>query len=233
MSAVLCTLILLAAQEEVPFPLYEHDPWGGFGAGSSVVRLTVLGKIRTEETITIKAVDKDSKTLSVSKPGSADQEGMVKFTPFSETLTAPGRGLKQSGKSNKQVSIGERKVKALVREFVPDRIALDMYRLTTVDEMPGGIVELTWKAENAQTKSDVAYTFKGLEPLKIGGNAYGCAKIEVTATDTGKAKRKIEATYWISEAVPGFLVRSRVKDTVDKAVTETAMDVVKFEAKKP
>jgi len=233
MTALLWMALFLAPQEELPFPVFEHDPWAGFGAGSSVTRLTVVGKIRSEATITIKAVDKDSATLTVSKPGADDQEGAVKFVAFSDALVAPGKGLKQSGKSNKQISIGDRKTKALVREFIPDRLALDLYRLTTADEMPGGVYEVTWKAENAQSKNDVAYTFKGMEPIKIGGNSYGCAKIELTATETAKTKRKIEGSYWISEAVPGFLVRSRIKDTVDKVTTETGMDVVKFEAKKP
>ncbi|HXX92119.1 MAG TPA: hypothetical protein VEN81_00705, partial [Planctomycetota bacterium] len=60
-------LVLLAAflaqQDELPFPVYERDPWGGLGAGSFVTRLSVVGKVRSEETLTLKAVDKDSKTL--------------------------------------------------------------------------------------------------------------------------------------------------------------------------
>jgi hypothetical protein len=223
--------LVLAPQEEFPFPVFERDPWGGFGAGSSVVRLTVVGKIRTEETITLKAVDKDSKTITVSKPGADDQEETVKFIPFSDTLIA--RGLKQSGKSGKQVSIGDRKVKALIREFIPDAIALDITRLTSADEMPGGIVDLTWKMEDDLVKYDVTYGFKGMDPVKIGGQSFGAAKIDLTFVETKKKKRKIEATLWISEAVPGFLARSRIKDTVDKVTTETSMDVVKVEVKKP
>jgi hypothetical protein len=99
--------------------------------------------------------------------------------------------------------------------------------------MPGGIFEIVWKAEDDEVKSDVTYAMKGLETLKVGGVAIECAKIDMTATETKKKKRKVEATYWISEKVPGFLVRSRLKDTFDKLTTETAMDVAKFEARKP
>ena len=69
-------------------------------------------------------------------------------------------------------------------------------------------------------------------PIKVGGQTIDCARIELTATETKKKKRKVEATYWISEKVPGFLVRSRLKDTQDKVTTETSTEVLKFELKK-
>ena len=233
MNAILWTVMLLAPQEELPFPVFERDPWGGFGAGSSVSRLTVTGKLRSEETITVKTVDKDSRTLSVSRPGKDDEEGAVKFTPFTESLVSPAGGCKLTGKSNKQVSLGDRRVTGLVREFTPATLALTLWRITTADEMPGGIALLTLKAEDDQAKTDVAYTMKGMEPLKIAGQTVECAKIELVASETKKKKRKLEGTYWISEKVPGFLVRSRLKDTQDKVTVETGVDVVKFEAKKP
>lgn len=224
---------LLAQQDELPFPVFEHDPWGGFGAGSAVTRLTVVGKLRSEETITLKALDKGSKTLLVARAGEDDKEESVKFVAFTDGLVAPGRGYQQGGKSNKQVALGDKRVKALVREFTPTQLALDLWRITTTADMPGGIFEIVWKAEDDVVKTDVAYAMKGMETLKIAGSAVECAKIDMTATETKKKKRKVEATYWISEKVPGFLVRSRIKDTLDKVTTETAMDVVKFEAKKP
>jgi hypothetical protein len=233
MNTILWAAMLLAPQEEFPFPVYEHDPWGGFGAGSSVTRLTVTGKIRSEETITVKAVDKDSETLTVTRPGKDDEEGAVKFVAFTDSLVAAGSGFQAGGKSNKQVAIGDKRVKALVREFVPTQLALKVWRITSTSEMPGGIFEISWKGEDDVTKSDVSYAMKGMETLKVGGVAVECAKIDMTATETKKKKRKVEATYWISEKVPGFLVRSRIKDTLDKVTTESAMDVVKFEFKKP
>ena len=233
MISMLLAAMLAVQQEEHPFPVFDRDPWGGFGAGSSVTRLTTTGKLRSEETITVKAVDKDSKTLTVSRPGKDDQEGALKFIAFTDGLVAPGSGFQQGGKSNKQVAIGEKRVKALVREFVPTQLALTTWRVTTTSEMPGGIFEIVWKAEDDLVKSDVTYTMKGFETLELGGVAVDCAKIDMVATETKKKKRKLEATYWISEKVPGFLARSRVKDTVDKVTTETAMDAVKFEAKKP
>ena len=233
MISLLLAALLTPQQEEFPFPVFDRDPWGGFGAGSSVTRLTTTGKLRSEETITVKAVDKDSKILTVSRPGKDDEEGAVQFTAFTESLTAPGGGFKLTGKSNKQVSLGEKRVTGVVREFTPGQLSLGSCRVTTTDEMPGGIALLTLRAEDDQTKSDVSYTMKGMEPIKIAGQSVDCAKIELVATETKKKKRKLEGTYWISEKVPGFLVRSRLKDTVDKVTTETSMDVVKFELKKP
>jgi hypothetical protein len=224
---------LLAQQDELPFPVFEHDPWGGFGAGSSVIRLTVVAKIRTEETLTLQAADKGSKTILIARPGKDDEEATVKFVAFTDGLVAPGSGYQQGGKSNKQVAIGDKRVKALVREFMPTQLSLNLWRVTTTADMPGGIFEVVWKAEDDEVKSDVTYGMKGMETLKVGGAAVECAKIDMTATETKKKKRKVEATYWISEKVPGFLVRSRIKDTFDKVTVETAMDVAKFEAKKP
>jgi hypothetical protein len=230
-------LVLLAAllspQDELPFPVFEHDPWGGLGAGSSVIRLTVVNKVRTEETITLKTVDKGSKTLVVTRAGKDDEEVAVKFVAFTDGLVAPGSGFQQGGKSAKQVTIGDKRVKALVREFTPTQLSLNLWRVTTTADMPGGIFEIVWKAEDDEVKTDVAYAMKGMETLKVAGTAIECAKIDMTATETKKKKRKLEATYWISEKVPGFLVRSRLKDTFDKVTTETAMDVAKFEARKP
>jgi len=234
MNTLLLALALFAAQDDPPpFPLFERDPWGLCGAGSTVIRVTTVNKVRTEETITLKSVEKDSKTFTVIKTGKDDEEGAVKFIPFSDTLTSPEGGYKVSGRSTKQVAVGEKRVKAQVREITPTQLALSIWRLTTADEMPGGIVDANLKSEDDKVKLDISYTHKGVEPIKLGGQTLDCYKIEVGATETRRKKRKIEATYWLSEKVPGLLVRSRVKDAQDKNVTETAMDVVKFELKKP
>lgn len=233
MSAILLAAALFAFQEDpLPFPVFERDPWGLCGPGSSVTRVSLVNKVRSEETLTLKAVDKDSRTFTVSRPGKADEEGAVKFVPFTDSLLSPESGYKQSGRSNRQVAIGDRRVKALVREFTPSALALNVWRITTADEMPGGIVDITWKSEDDATKYDVTYTLKGMEPLKVGGQTVECARIELSATETKKKKRKIQGSYWISEKVPGLLVRSRLTDTVDRIASEMAMDVVKFELKK-
>jgi len=166
-------------------------------------------------------------------PGKDDEEGAVKFVPFVDSMISPEGGYKQSGKSTRQVSIGDRRVKALVRELTPSALALNIWRVATADEMPGGIVDITWKAEDDKTKYDVTYTMKGMEPVKVGSQTLECAKIELSATETKKKKRKVEGTYWLSEKVPGLLVRSRVKDTTDKNATETSMDAAAFVLKKP
>lgn len=234
MSAMLLAAALFSVQEDpLPFPVFERDPWGLCGAGSSVTRLSIANKVRSEETMTLKAVDKDSRTFTLSRPGKDDEEGAIKFVPFTDSLLSPEGGYKQSGRSNRQVAIGDRRVKALVREFTPGALALNVWRITTADEMPGGIVDITWKSEDDTTKYDVTYTLKGMEPVKVGAQTIECAKIELSATETKKKKRKIQGTYWLSEKVPGLLVRSRVTDTVDRVANETSMDVIKFELKKP
>ncbi|HLF93297.1 MAG TPA: hypothetical protein VJB14_07540 [Planctomycetota bacterium] len=234
MNTILLALALFAAQDEpLPFPVFERDPWGLAGPGSSITRLGVTAKVRSEETITLKAVDKDSRTFTVSRPGKDDEEGAIKFVPFAESLISPEGGYKLSGKSNRQVAIGNRRVKALVREITPNGLALNVWRITTADEMPGGIVDITWKSEDDKAKVDVTYTMKGMEPIKAAGQTLECARIDLTLTETRKKKRKVEGSYWLSEKVPGLLVRSRLRDTTDKVVTETTMDVVKFELKKP
>src|ERR1043166_5532857 len=134
-SILLCAAVL--AQEEIPFPVFEKDPWGPFGTGSTVTRQTTTAQAKTEETWTLKSVGKDSKIFTVSKMGQAEQEETVKFVSFTEGLVAPDSGHKLSGKSNRMYTIGGKGVKALLREFTPTRFALNNYRVATADEAPG------------------------------------------------------------------------------------------------
>src|ERR1043166_4481984 len=192
-SILLCAAVL--AQEEIPFPVFEKDPWGPFGTGSTVTRQTTTAQAKTEETWTLKSVGKDSKIFTVSKMGQAEQEETVKFVSFTEGLVAPDSGHKLSGKSNRMYTIGGKGVKALLREFTPTRFALNNYRVATADEAPGGIVEIVWKAEDDVTHNDVTYTMKSFEPVKVGTQTIDCAKIDLTATETKTRKRKIEGNY--------------------------------------
>jgi hypothetical protein len=211
-------------------PLYEKDPWGAFGVGSTVTRVILANRMKIEETVEVVKGDKGQKTLKVSRTGEADRESLHKFTPFSEKLLEGGE-YQVSGKSNKMVPFGPKSVRALVREITPTRLALSVWRIFTAEEVPGGLYEATWKAEDDQVKYDLTYLFRGQEKLKGAGRDLECSKFELTASETKKRRRKFEGTYWISPEVPGFLVKSVYRETLDKTSSETTVELQAFQAR--
>lgn len=230
MNALLVALGCLA-QDGIPFPAYDKHPWAGFAAGTTATRTTRSGQILTEEKVEIVKVDKDGVTVRISKTGEGEGEGLFPFTAFTAALVAEGTGYKVIGKSNRQVQIGPRRVRALVREFAPpDSIGIGAIRITTADEVPAGIVEMTFEAEDDGKKTAFSYAFKGIEKVKAGDREVEAARFELLAAE-GKTK-KTEGTCWLSSQVPGLLVRSRLKATVGREVAETFTEVTKFELRK-
>ena len=232
---MILTLAALAAcaAQELQYPLLEKDPWQGFLPGSVVVRETAIGnRTRTETTITLKAIEITSKTLLVQSKGEEEEE-YVEFAPFSAGLIAEDSGYKASGKSTRVLGLGPAKVKALVREFSGEGdVANNVWRLTTADEVPGGIFEATWSSQDEKTKSGASTLFKAMEKLKVQGKELTCARFEAKETQAMKSKRTLECSYWLSSQVPGLLVKSAMKITEGKDVTETTVQTLKFEAKK-
>jgi hypothetical protein len=228
MNALLAALPCLA-QDGLPFPAYDKPPWAGFAAGTTATRTDRSGQILTEEKVEIVKVDKDGVTVRISKTG--EGEGLFPFTAFTAALAAEGTGCKVIGKSHRPVQIGPRRVRALVREFAPpDSIGTGAIRITTADELPAGIVEMTFEAEDGRKRTAFSYAFKGIEKVKAGDREVEAARFELLVTE-GKA-RKTEGTCWLSSQVPGLLVRSRLKATVGREVAETFLEATKFEVKK-
>jgi hypothetical protein len=163
-----------------------------------------------------------------------EEEQTLEFVPFSATLLAEGSGNKLSGKSNRVVPFGAAKVKALVREIGPegDASGTGVWRVTTADEAPGGLLEVSWSFEDEKTKYGVSWAFKALEKLKIQGKEFSCARFDVKETQTLKSKRIMEGSYWLSSQVPGLLAKSVTRVTDGKDVTETTIQTVKFDVKK-
>lgn len=230
------TLVLLAAltAQDLEYPLLEKDPWAGFLPGSFVIRETnIANRVRTETVVTLKSIEVGSKTLAVLSQGQ-EEEQTQEFVPFSATLLGEGGGYKLTGKSTRLVPIGQARAKALVREIgvEGDVSANGIWKLTTLDDVPGGMFEAAYTYEDDAQKSGVSYAFKGLEKLKVQGRELSCARFEVKDTQKVKSKKIVEASYWLSSQVPGLVVKSVSKSTENKESTETTVQVTKFEAKK-
>jgi hypothetical protein len=228
-------LVLLSAcaAQDLQYPILEKDPWAGFLPGSSVTRETsIANQFRTEKRITLKSLDINSKTLLVLSQGEEEEE-TVEFAAYSSGLIADGGGYKVSGKSTRLVPFGPTKVKALVREISPEGgVGNDVWRVTTADEAPGGVLEATWSYEDEKSKSGVSYAFKGLDKVKVQGKDVPCARFDVKETQGAKTKRTLEGSYWLSSQVPGLMVKSATKVTQGTEVIETTVQTLKFEVKK-
>jgi hypothetical protein len=223
-------LLLLAclAADDVAFPVFERDPWAGFAPGATVTRATTTLKRTAEETLTVKAVEKQGTTLGVSRPGEGEADVPHVFLSLSAILVDVAK-LKATGRSGKLVTIGARRVRAAVREFGPEGGFGPVVRVVTAEEFPGGIVEVSYSAEDDRNKVAVSYAFKALERVKAAGQDVECARYELTATP-GKGKR-VEGTFWLSSRVPGLLVRSWLRQSEGREVEERFVEVTRFAAR--
>ncbi len=227
----LATLLALALQDPT-FPLLEKDPWAGFAVGSQIVRETTLvNRVTTEEIITLKAIDGKSRTVTVLSKGEEDEQ-VLEFAPFTGTLV--DAGYKATGKSNRLQPFGTAKVKTLLREFgMEDEVGNNVWRVATADEVPGGLYDAGWGSTDDTTRSAITYGFKALEKLKVQGRELSCARFEARSTTIAKgSKRIVEGSYWLSELMPGLVVKSTTKTTEGKDTSETRVQITKFEAKK-
>src|ERR1041384_8775229 len=112
------TLLFVAvlAAQDATYPILEKDPWHGFMPGSFVVRESnVDNRIKTETTITLKAIEVNSKTFTILSRNEEDEQN-VEFASFTAMLVA--NGFRASGKSNRVVPFGPAKVKAQIREQI-------------------------------------------------------------------------------------------------------------------
>lgn len=227
MTNLLLLLSVLLAGDEQPFPCFEKNPWAGFAPGSAITRRVRVDRETADQTITVKAVEKDGILLQVEM-GEKRDEAKPKFTPFSQLLGG-GEKVVATGKSTKLVAIGARRIQATVREFTPSGsfLSANSIRVTFADEFPGGIVDVVVRGEDS--KSGGTYTFKGLEKLKVDAQDVECFRFELKA---GEGKKKLEGTYWLSPRVPGLTVKSLFKETVDKEVRDVYTEVLRYEVQK-
>ncbi len=231
MPAILVFMAALATQD-LSYPILEKDPWAGFMPGSFVVRETnVTNRIRTESTITLKSIEVNSKTFTVLTRNE-EEEQSVEFASFTAMLVADG--FRASGKSTRVVPFGPAKVKALVRELSieGDTSGTGLWKLTVSDEIPGGLYEAVWTSDDEKTSSGVSCAFKTVEKLKVQGKEFSCARFDIKETQRAKSKKTTEGSYWLSAQIPGLLVKSVLKVTEGKDVTETTIQTLKVEAKK-
>lgn len=228
------TLLFVAAlaTQDVPYPVLEKDPWQGFMPGSYVVRESnVDNRIKTETTITLKSIEVNSKTFTILSRNEEDEQN-VEFASFTAMLVA--NGFRASGKSTRVVPFGPAKVKAQVRELSMegDTSGTGVWKLTVSDEIPGGLYEAVWSSDDEKTSSGVSCVFKAVEKLKVQGKDVSCARFDVKETQRAKSKKTSEGSYWLSAQIPGLLVKSVLKVTEGKDVTETTIQTLKFDVKK-
>lgn len=227
---LLAAALLLAQAAE--FPLFEKDPWAGVKPDSTVTRVMTENGKRAEVVLTVKSSALGQTVVQVAADGGDPKEETLKFVSFSDTLTTEEGGYKQTGKSTKTATVAGRRLKTLIREFGPVRLAFERWRVHTADEPPGGLVQVDLEGEGTEVKQKFTYACKGIEKLKVDGKDVECWRFDLTGTETAKKKRKLEGSYWLSAQVPGLLVKSHFKDVEDKTVVaETTVEVAKFERK--
>lgn len=222
--ALLFTLASAALAQE-SFPIYEKDPWQAFGAGSSVK----YKRGSAEHSIKVKSVDKDGRTLERS-PVEEDEEAEYpyRFVPFSDLLKSDASGLKLTGKGTQTVRVGTRNVKAKVEEYSwKDSTDGAPIRLVSSPDVPGGVVRYALEIETGEERLKVEYEFKGLEKLKVGGKPVECARFDLKLTKKSEDLKQ-EGSVWLSETVPGMLVKSEIKSTRGKAASVETIEAVDY-----
>jgi hypothetical protein len=201
-------------------PVLEKDPWAGFKTGSSI-------KVRrgtAEYTLTLSEYE-GQRTLA-RDPEEEEFDGSIAFAGFASSLRADGSGYKRTGKSATTVKVGAGTAKALVEEFTAgdgdDTSSADKYRVTTCDDVPGGVVRVERDSSAESAREKWVYELKAVEKLKVGGKDLECWRFDLTASE---GKKKTTTSCWLSKEVPGLLVRVKAPEIV-------RFEVLEFKAEK-
>jgi hypothetical protein len=247
-TAALGLLFLLLQAEEA-----RRDPWAGFGVGSWVVfsRKTTSGGTTTErkDKSVIVAVDQDLPTREIQ------QEKDGKFEPSTaRSRHAPGvlaeKEMKAGASRPEELSIGSRKISCTVTEYhhednvvtakltvwkcpdvkIPYReLAKDGPDIALLPD----VVQLDFSFERETRKEHDRVRVIGLdEKVKVGDREIPCVLEEWSVEEErGGEGRTLKSRRWLSDSVPGRVVRfeASLKGPKTMDVVQQAVD---FEVKR-
>ncbi|MBI2930484.1 MAG: hypothetical protein HYY16_02435 [Planctomycetes bacterium] len=216
----LALLLILAVQEEAP-NRWEGFRWQGFPEGSSVV----LRVSDTERSIlmrfTVAKVGADAIAVKRELPGRSQE--------FTESLR--DAALRQVG--TEDVDIDGKTFTCAVYEKAGEEGKVRVAeRHWMTKDVPGRVakVEITMKGETGEACTTGRLTHLN-QRIEIGGKTIPYAVFELT----GRMEDGREGTMvrWVSERVPGFIVRQELRRGREGASREdlSVTELVEFEVK--
>lgn len=218
MIALLVTSFLLQEEARVE--------WEGFAEGTSVTRrITASDGEKQESSVercTIVKVTSDSVTVKVEMPGRSKEE---KFDLKKDS------GLKKTGTENVDID-GKTFACSVYEKTVEEKGARGTLRVWMHKDIPGRIAkrEMVTKTDKGETKSSGKITQLN-QRRQIGGKAITYAVFEFSGkTEDGRERTTVQ---WISEQVPGFLVREEMRGRREGANREATLitELIDFEVK--
>lgn len=245
----------LANADEAKDRKNEHDPWHGFPKGSAVVITEISQQGDVEQQKTTKAVRTGGvlgdSTISLFR----EKDGQFAENPDRQSIHVDGLlpsempGAKLTAKRTDSLVIDETKFQCDVEEYRGTKPAKQQeavfviwrcknvvipYRELAVDgpdmAMPPNVLraECTIK-KPGRSESTVVEVVSFKAQQKVGEQAIRCVteKGEIVAVVDGK-QIKGSMERWLSNEVPGRLVRSVIKVTVDGKIFKQVKQVKKF-----
>ncbi|MBI4564287.1 MAG: hypothetical protein HY716_06305 [Planctomycetes bacterium] len=223
MNILLCAAVLaFSIQEE-----YRHA-WSGFGIGSwmtyrnfekgpkdersSVIRMS-LTKVQADQvTIRIEALVNGKPTGSRETPTSTKMPEAKRVRE--ETLDIDGKSI----------------ACVLYEQVVEDKSGQERVRTWYSREIPGRIVKEESEASKGQKSAKAEGRISRIgQRVQIGKHLLTYAVYE--RTETYSDGRRVHLARWVSEEVPGFVIREEVRTTLGSAEKVTTRELLDFQVK--
>lgn len=213
-------LLLLAVLAHAPQEKLDasRHPWLRFKAGTSVAYKVTseVGVLKEESQMTysLKEIDEGGFTLEVKVAGIGKEQAM-------------------DGKEGPYLKVGEEKVRVAEKDHActiwESKGQRGPYSTKTRYWLAEGIaVPLRLVSQVDAQESDVVATSLS-EKLAIGGKEYDCVRLE---GKTKNAQGEAETTVWLSDPVPGRLVKIAAKGKVQGAGMTTTVELAGVSEKK-
>lgn len=249
-------LLALAAALQQGAPI-TRDPWSGFGPGSWVtIREKTVAEGKTtyvREKIIITSIEDGAPMLEAraEKGGAYPPPGQVRRHMRGSLVEE--MGWKASEPRAAELEIGPRKIACKVTEYVAKDSARDVdsrvlvwrteevkipYRELRRDgpdlSMLSDVVRMEVNARHGDDTQTFDFRIVDLgQKAKVGLREIPCIVEEGSAEERkGTTVRKGAIKRWLSDAVPGRIVRQEVKGEQDGKRVERIEEVLDFETKK-
>jgi hypothetical protein len=243
---MMLALLLLLFQEEP-----RRDPWAGFGVGSWVILSWSDSQSgdRREKVVVSAIIDGVPKreTFVEEKGEFKRHGGLATHHPGSP----PSTGLKETASRSEEFDLGGKKIAATVREYEFKEAARNVIIrgsiTTTADvripyrEFPKDGVDIALGTDLLELNITVEYSdFTNVyrtkvlrrDELTIGTRKVACVVEELSGAETAQGKRyTFTGTRWLSDAVPGRIVKLEALIVLDGKTTQRTGVVTDFEVK--
>lgn len=250
-----CAVLLLAGFF-IQDTAMTRNPWAGFADGSWVIMENTMAVDQDKKTSREKTIVRLTKDGAIRQEVCQEMDGGF-GPPGSQRMHLQGSGAeKDAGTASKpkaaELQIGVRKIACEVTEYELKDATKDFEARTIVwrtKEVKIPYREMKRNGSDVALDTDIvqfemnlkrgadaaAYKFRVVEldlKLKIGSQEVLCALEEGTAEET-KGSRVLKATVrqWLSDAVPGRIVRMEVRGESNGKKVERIQRATDFEEK--